>query len=323
MNTSMLDTPVVKQLNLDDVPKGTIARFWVQLIKNGLGEPVKVPVMIARGKSDGPVLGLTAAVHGNELNGLPIVQKVFQYVDISKLKGTLVGVPVVNIPGYLLNQRYFNDGIDLNRIMPGKEDGNMSEIYAHRFVNRIACNFEYLIDLHTASFGRINSYYIRADMDDPITAKMASLQNAEIIVNNTGPDTTLRGSMTELGIHAITVEAGNPHTFQKGMIRSAITGTLNVMRHLDMINEEIVVPDHPSVLCKKSYWIYTIGGGVLEIFPSVTEIVEAGDRIARVRNIFGDVTREYFAPETGIVIGKSVNPLNQTGSRILHLGILK
>lgn len=312
---------IVKDLVLDEAPRGQISRYWVHVVSSGMSQPVLVPVMVARGVKDGPVLGLTAAVHGNELNGLPVIQKVFHLMNVQELAGTLVGVPVVNIPGFLINQRYFNDGADLNRLMPGDAQGNISQVYAYRIIKKIIRPFEYLLDLHTASFGRINSYYIRADMNDPITARLATLQNAEIIVNNEGADGTLRSAASDMGVHAITVEAGDPHKFQKGMIRSAITGITNVMSHLKMVDDPIVAPDEPAVRCKRSYWIYTNAGGVLEVFPKITAHVQKDQRIALVRNIFGDVIREYFAPEDGIVVGKSINPVNQTGSRILHLGI--
>ena len=76
-----------------------------------------------------------------------------------------------------------------------------------------------------------------------------------------------------------------------------------------------------TILCSSSYWLYTDEGGILEVFPKIKSMVRKGDRIATVKTIFGKVIREYFAPEDGIVIGKSVSPINQTGSRILHLGL--
>ncbi len=313
--------PTIKELNLDHVPSGMLERFWVHVVSSGMSQPILVPVMVAKGVQQGPILGITAAVHGNELNGLPVIQKIFQMIDVNQLKGTLVGVPVVNIPGYLINQRYFNDGQDLNRLMPGNKEGNISEIYGFRIIKKIVRHFEYLIDLHTASFGRVNSYYIRADMNDPVTARMAELCNAEIIVNNTGGDGTLRSAASDLNIYAITVEAGDPHKFQKGMIRSAITGIMNILSKLEMVELPIVLPDEPAILCQKSYWKYTKVGGVLEVFPQVTDRVNEGQRIAIVRNIFGDIIAEYHAPENGIIVGKSINPINQTGSRIIHLGI--
>jgi len=314
---------VISDLEIEKVEKGTIKRFWLNLVTDGMGQPVQVPIIVARGLEGGKVLGLTAAVHGNELNGIPVIQRIFKEIDINQLKGTIVGVPVVNVPSLHRKKRRFIDGKDLNHIMPGKPNGTVSDVYAWRVMNRIVHQFDYLIDLHTASFGRINSYYVRADMTDLIVNKMALLQNAQIIVHNPPSDGTLRGAAAELEIPAITLEVGNPNTFQKGLIRDGLTGIHNVLGYLGMIDCEIEEAEESTVLCKKSYWIYTESGGILTVLPKVTEQVKKGDIIATMRNIFGDLLREYVAPEDGIVIGKSVSPINQTGGRILHLGILK
>jgi uncharacterized protein len=311
----------VKELDLAAAPAGQITRYWVHIVSTGMNQPVLVPVMIAKGLEPGPVLGLTAAIHGNELNGLPIIQQVFKGLDVHALRGTVVGVPVLNTPGFLLNQRYFNDAQDLNRIMPGNAMGNNGQVYAHRLIKKIIRHFEFLIDIHTASFGRVNSYYIRANMRIEQTARMAYLQNADIIVNNNGADGTLRSAAMAMDIPAITVEAGDPHKFQRGMIRSSITGIENVMADFGMIDQAIIEPDEPPVRCEHSYWLYTDAGGVLEVFPPITKHIAAGERIAVVRNVFGDKVKEYFAPQAGVVVGKSINPINQTGSRILHLGV--
>jgi len=312
----------IRELNLEETPRGAIRRFRLHLVTDGIGMPVYVPVMVARGKYDGKVLGLTAAVHGNELNGIPVIQRLFQEIEVEELRGAIVGVPVVNIPSLLRNTRHFIDGTDLNHIMPGREDGNVSEVYAHRIVHRIIHGFDYLVDLHTASFGRINSYYIRADMQDPIVREMAMLQNGQIIVHNPPSDGTLRGAANALGIRAITLEVGNPNLFQKRLIRSGLSGIHNLLVYLNMTNDELEQPEAPPVICERSYWLYTDTGGILRVLPSVTDQVEKGQLIATMRNVFGDLIREYHAPEDGIVIGKSVSPINQTGGRILHLGIV-
>ena len=238
------------------------------------------------------------------------------------IAGTLVGVPVVNVPALLNHERYFSDNEDINRIMPGREDGNQSQVYAYRIVNRIIANMEFLLDLHTASFGRVNSYYIRANMRSKMSKKLAQLQNADIILNNEGGDGTLRAAATDLGIHAITLEVGDPNKFQKGMIRSGLEGIFNVMSFLKMIDDEITVRKEEVVTCQKSYWIYADRGGVLEVYPDVTDMVKQGEEIAVIRNVFGEKIKSYVAPEDGIVIGKSTHPIGQTGSRILHLGIV-
>lgn len=317
------DIPSVLEFDIEDTPRQSIKHFWLNIISDGLGSPIAVPLIVARGKEDFPILGLTAAVHGNELNGIPVIQRLFNEIDVADLKGTIVGVPVVNIPSFIRKKRRFNDGVDLNHIMPGKENGNVSQVYGYRFIERVVKHFDYLLDLHTASFGRINSYYIRADMKHPITRKLALLQNAQIIVHNPPSDGTLRGAAESLDIPAITLEVGNPNTFQKKLIRSGVEGIHNVLSYFEMTEDEIEQPETEAVICKRSYWIYTDRGGLLTIPVNLTDQVKKGDLIASLRDVFGNLTREYFAPEDGIVIGKSVSPVNQSGGRILHLGILK
>ncbi|MCB0643596.1 MAG: succinylglutamate desuccinylase/aspartoacylase family protein [Phaeodactylibacter sp.] len=321
--SSQLDAgiQVIEQLDLAQIPSGTINKFYLHLVTDGVGQPVYVPIMVAKGVRPGKVLGVTAAVHGNELNGIPVIQRFFRQLNVADLEGIVVGVLIVNVPSLLRRTRRFIDGVDLNHIMPGRKDGAVSEIYAYRIVHRIIRQFDYLLDLHTASFGRVNSYYIRADLKDPVTRQMALLQNAQIAVNNFPSDGTLRGAAEEMGIHAITLEVGNPNTFQKGMIRDGLTGIHNLLGYLGMLDCPIEEPAEPAIICRTSYWIYSDEGGILNVLPQVTQMVEKGELIATIKNVFGDLIKEYFAPETGVVIGKEVNPINQTGGRILHLGI--
>ncbi|CAM1369544.1 succinylglutamate desuccinylase/aspartoacylase family protein [Tenacibaculum xiamenense] len=315
--------PIIKRIKLDSFDKCTLSYRWLHIVSNGIGQPIYIPVIIAKGAKEGPVLGLTAVVHGNELNGMPVIQKVFNSIKLEELSGTIVGVPVVNIPSILVNERRFVDGEDLNRIMPGNKDGNRSEVYANRIVDRILKNFDYLIDLHTASFGRINSYYIRADLSSKVAKQLALIQNPEIILNAPPKDGTLRGAAADLGIDAITVEVGDPDKFQKGMIYSGLSGVFNTLAFLKMYGHTIDEPEEEVVICKKSYWIYAHTGGILQVHCQLKQLLKQGELIATVRDVFGRVLKEYFAPEDGVVIGKSTNPVGQTGSRIIHLGIVK
>lgn len=311
----------IRHLDIGQAPKGTIKYFWLHIINNGIGEPVRIPVIVARGKKDGPTLGLTAAIHGNELNGIPVIQRLFRELDVEQLRGTVIGGLVMNVPGLLLEQRKFNDGTDLNRIAPGSKRGNLSEVYIYRVINKVLRPLNYLVDLHTASFGRVNSWYIRADMSTPATARMARLQNPDIILHNPPNDGTFRGAASDLGIHAITLELRDPHVFQAGVIEDALVGIRNILYDLDMLDGEILCPAVSTTLCERSYWIYTDEGGILEVLPKVRDMVKKDNPMAVVRNIFGKVSKTYLTPEDGIVIGKSISPINQTGSRILHLGI--
>lgn len=312
---------LIDELHIEEVPKGKISRYWIHLVTDGMGMPIYVPLLVARGHEEGPVVGLTAAVHGDELNGIPVIQRLFKEIDVHQLRGAIVGVPVVNIPSLHRKKRQFIDGTDLNHIMPGKKNGNSSQVYANRIFTSIVKSFNYLLDLHTARAGMVNSYYIRANMDDPVTREMALLQNAQIIVHNPPSDGTLRGAAAAIGIHAITLEVGDPNTFQKGLIRSSLTGAHNLLSHLGMTQSAVETPIKQAVICRQSYWIHADNGGILTVQPNLADYVEKGSSIAHLRNIFGDLVREYQAPESGYVIGKSVSPINLTGGRIIHLGV--
>lgn len=312
---------IVDRLELESLPPGTVTRFRVDMVRDGMGEMVRLPVVVVKGKRPGPKVGFTAAIHGNELNGVRVIQRLVPSIDPATLSGTVVAVPVVNVPGFLTQRREFNDNADLNRVMPGTPRGTMSQVYAHRFIDRVVRHFDYLIDLHTASFGRVNSLYVRSDLKNPITARMAYLEGPEIVVHNAGADGTLRSAAAAMGVHAITVEIGDPLRFQRERIRTSVQGSFNVLEHLDMVPERGPSLAVDPIVCGRSYWIYTDRGGLLDVFPEVCERVKAGQLIARVSDMYGDTVCEYEAPEDGIVVGKSVNPVNQAGSRILHLGI--
>lgn len=315
------DLPVVLKFNLEDTPRGTIRHYWLRIVSDGMGNPVLVPLMVARGVEDGPVLGLTAAIHGDELNGISVIQRLFADLEVETLRGTVVAIPVVNVPAFNRQQRFHTDGSDLNHLMPGKENGNASQVYAYRLVNRFLTSVDYLLDLHTASRGRVNSYYVRADMSMEITRKLALLQHPQLIVHNLPNDGTFRGTADALDIPAITLEVGNPGVYQKKMIRSGLVGVHNVLSYLKMTDDEILDQKDDTILCKKSYWIYTQSGGLLQVHVDLLERVKKGQLIATLRDVFGEVKEEYHALEKGVVIGKSTSPVNQSGGRILHLGI--
>ena len=316
--------PIVDSLELDGLEIGKLHRFRVVMTENATGNETLIPVMVMRGAAPGPVVGFTAAVHGNELNGIPVIHRLMQTLTTTGLvKGTVVAVPIVNIPGYLRQQREFEDGVDLNRVMPGDPEGNESQLYANRFVDRVLTKLDYLIDLHTASFGRVNSLYVRANMDNPRAADLARLINPQIIVHSPGGDGTVRAAAADRGIVAITVEVGDPQRFQSGMIRATRLGLQEVLEHLGLIGD-ISDPEPQDVVeCSRSFWMHTDRGGIMTIFPKIADRVERGERVAALDNVWGDRVRVYTAPMDAVVVGKATNPAARAGSRIVHLGIPK
>jgi predicted deacylase len=278
--------------------------------------------MVAKGQYDGPVVGIVCAIHGNELNGIPTIFRVFRQLDVSQMRGTLVAIPVLNPPGFDRHQRYISDGQDLNRLFPGNAHGNCGSQFVYAIRKKILCHFQYCIDLHTASFGRVNSLYVRCDMTNPVIKKMALLQNPQIIVHNSSPGGSLRGECMRAGVSCVTVEIGNPSAFQRSMQDRAFSGIENILSHLNVIDDIVDIPEHEPIICNSSHWLFSQHGGILEIRPKLCEWVRKGDTIAQIRNVFGDITNLFHAPCDGVIIGKNADPVCQSGDRLVHIGVV-
>lgn len=310
----------MRDFDLGKIPEREISFVKLNLLNQATG-PIELPLMVAKGHHDGPVFGITAAVHGNEVNGIPVIHELFKSLRLNRLHGTIVAALVVNVPGFINNQRSIHNGVDLNHVMPGIPNGNFHQIYAHRFTKQILEKLDYLIDLHTASFGRINSLYVRVNLDNREAAEIAALQNPQIILHNPAADYTVRGAAAELGIPAITIEIGDPSKFQYNFIKRTVVGIKSVMGHVGMTNYVPKSIVSTPIICERSYWVYTDNGGILRVLPGLCDRIEKKQLIAQLYNIFGEKSREYICPHPGVVIGKSINPVAETGARILHIGI--
>lgn len=317
-----MDTPVtrMRELDLESLARGEKHRVLLELMEDALGQGIDLPILVARGRREGPVFGLTAALHGNEINGLPVIHRIFESIELTQLRGTIVAVCVVNVPGFRLHQRVMDNGTDLNMIFPGRAKGNVPQVFAHRFMQRVVSKFDRLLDLHTASFGRVNSLYARVDMDDPTARRMAYLLRPEIILHNRASDRTLRGTATAANIPAVTIEIGDPQRFQPNFIRSTVQGTRRLLQEAKMLPKKKLALGPEPVICESSRWYYTDRGGLLIVEPDLRERVEKNQLLATLRNPFGDLVCEYKAPRDGIIIGKSVNPVGAAGARIAHIG---
>jgi len=310
-----------EQFKISSLKRGEIHRFQLHLSDNALGVPWRVPVIVIRGQDKGPIVGITAAVHGNELNGISTIFKLLDSVSPKDLKGTIVMVPICNVPGYLQNQRYFSDNADLNRIMPGKLSGGPSDIYAHYFCQKIIKQFDYLLDLHTASHGRVNSLYIRADIDNETVKNLAYLQNPQIIVKKYDEEGTLRAWSNEQGIPSITIEIGNPNAFQHDLIDETLDGILNTLRYLKMIKGRVRDFMGDATVCDHSYWLHSSKGGISDVTVALAETVKKGQVVAIVYDVFGQIKERIIADRDSIVIGKNVRPNCDAGTRLVHLGV--
>lgn len=144
--------------------------------------PIEVPVYVFHGKKAGPILFITAAIHGDEINGVEIMRRLHHAPQIKRLRGTLITIPVVNVYGFMLHSRYLPDRRDLNRQFPGSEHGSMASKLAYQIMTEIVEHSTHGIDLHTGAIHRSNYPQIRFNQQSVDSELMAEAFATPVIV---------------------------------------------------------------------------------------------------------------------------------------------
>jgi len=280
---------------------------------------VSLPVGVLHGTKPGPVIWLSATMHGDELNGVSIIRHLLHDIDPKRLSGTVLAVPIVNIFGLLQESRYLPDRRDLNRCFPGSRRGSSASQLAHLFLEKIVAHCEIGIDLHTGSGGRTNLPQIRCDLDDPQTFDLAMEFGAPLLLHSRLRDGSLRAAATELGKKVLLYEAGEANRFDAGPIEIGVNGILRVMEALGMIDRHVPKPPRAPWISRKSTWVRAARTGFCELTAQLGDQVRQGQQLAV---LFNALTREGIsvrAKTDGVVIGLLKTPLVHRGDAIVHV----
>jgi predicted deacylase len=305
------------------VAPGQSREIYLKVSESFLSSSIQIPIHVIRGHKPGPTAFVLAAVHGDEINGVDIVRRLIFDIDHEQLTGTLIAVPVVNIPGFLDRSRYLPYHRDLNRYFPGKPRGNNAERIAYRIFREIVQKCDFGIDLHTASGGRANLPHVRGDMSNPKVRKLARAFGSSIILNQTGQRGTLRREATESNVPTIIFEAGEINRFSPKISQLGLCGVLNVLCEMGMWpNSDRVKPPF-QVIVRTSDWIRAEKGGILDLDVRPGDLVYQDDLIGRILNPFGKTVTRVKSAHTGIVVGITKEPLTVPGTGIVHVAKLK
>lgn len=277
-------------------------------------------VHVIRGKQDGPRLFVSAAMHGDELLGIEIVRRLARHSALSRIRGSLLAVPIVNPYGVLAQSRYLPDRRDLNRSFPGSDTGSLAARLARLFMSEIVSNATHGIDLHTGAQHRFNLPQIRADFSDAENLRLARAFDVPVLLDSNIRDGSLRAVVSEWGLPMLLYEAGEALRYDEMSVRVGVRGVLGVMRELDMLpSARRSRKKRNPYVSKSSRWIRAPKGGVLlDIKPLGSDVVE-GDRLAKVADPYGESEEEIIAPFPGIVIGCTHLPLVHEGDAVLHV----
>lgn len=283
-------------------------------------DDLSIAVQAVRGKRTGPTLFISAAIHGDEINGVEIIRRLLQHKSLKSLHGTLLAIPIVNVYGFLNHTRYLPDGRDLNRSFPGSAKGSLTGRVAHTFVQEIVTKCTHGIDLHTGSRHRSNFPQIRADLDDTTAREMTEAFGVPLAINAKIRDGSLRACAGDFGIPVILYEAGEALRFEETCIRAGVKGIINVMRHIGMLpkSRSKRVPTSPTISDQTS-WVRAPESGILRTFVPLGGKVVEGQTIAMVADPLGTSETAITAPNAGVVIGRTNLPLVYEGDATFHI----
>ena len=303
-----------------EVPPGTAQRLSWSATELFEGVPVSTPVLVVNGARPGPTLCLTAAVHGDELNGIEIVRRVMHDIAPDNLSGAIIGVPIVNVQGFRRGSRYLPDRRDLNRYFPGNPNGSAAARIAHSFFTNVAAHCDALIDLHTGSLERANLPQIRADLRNPDVVTLAQGLGAMVILHSTPAVGTLRHAVTQAGIPAVTLEAGGPSQLELAEVKRGVKGVETLISSLGMLKKRRRWSD-PEPVYYRSSWVRANSGGILLADVRLGSSVKKGDLLGTITDPMSNAQRELRSPYAGRVIGMARNQVVMPGDAAFHVGI--
>lgn len=303
-----------------EVPPGTLRRVaWYPPDSfSGLSEPT--PILVAHGAKAGPVLCLTAAIHGDELNGIEMVRRVVYDLDPQELSGTLIGVPIVNLQGFRQGSRYLMDRRDLNRHFPGHRRGSAASRIAHSLFSQIIVHCNALVDLHTGSFHRTNLPQVRGDLRIDAVAHLTKGFGATSVLNGAGPTGSLRRAATDIGIPAVTLEAGEPLRFQPEEVDHGVRALRSLLNHLEMV-PRFRRWGEPQPVYYESQWVRANEGGILVSSVTLGAVVRKGQLLGTVTDPITNRRVDVRAPFDGRVLGMALNQSVIPGFAAYHIGI--
>lgn len=316
--------PVISALDVSDLPPASLSRFYFRVTDQATGLGWYVPVLVAKGARPGKRLLLTAAVHGDELNGIAVIQDLFKDLDPKQLSGVVIGVPGLNQPGLLQAARGFQPsegaGIsNLNRKMPGDVNSDdIADVYAGRlWTGLFIDNADLAVDLHTQSRGTLYPMYIFAQT--PAAKHMAEVIRPDVIKLDPGVNGAIENMLNAAGMTAVTLELGAPEVFDPVMIERALTGIKNLMIDQGMVVGQITKPGPNPYIGNLTTNVSAPRGGYARLKVKIGDKVKAGQVLATISNPFGQVTATVTAPLDGQVLSLATSPLHEIGAMLVRL----
>lgn len=283
--------------------------------------PVKIPVIIERSMHPGPTVLITAALHGDEINGVEIVRQLLSRKLNKPKRGTIICIPILNVFGFLQSNRYFPDGRDLNRVFPGTKSGSLASRVAYHFSKEILPHADLCLDFHTGSASRFNAPQIRIKPDDDNLLAYARIFNAPFTVYSKIIDKSYRKTCDNRGIPYLLFEGGKSLENNKTIAKEGVEGIIRILEHLDMLSQKKVpaAVHTQTIIIKKAKWVRAHRSGLLHVRVECNTLVNKGDLLATITDPYGKMKIRVSAPNDGYIINVNQSPIVNQGDAIFHL----
>jgi predicted deacylase len=304
----------------EEIAPGSRADLRIPVAPRTTQSEVYLPARVIHGRRPGPRLFVCAAIHGDEINGVEIIRRLLRRPVLSRLRGALLAVPIVNVYGFVGHARNLPDRRDLNRSFPGSAHGSMASRLAHRFVSEVVEKSSHGIDLHTGAIHRANLPQIRACLDDDETQRLARAFGAPVVLDADVRDGSLRQEVLERDIPMLVYEGGEALRFDEMAIRAGVAGVLSVMRALGMLPASRAERSaREPFVARSSHWVRAPESGILRTRAALGARVKEGDLLGVISDPLGDEETPVPAPYSGVVIGRSNLPLVHAGDALFHV----
>ncbi|HZJ36319.1 MAG TPA: succinylglutamate desuccinylase/aspartoacylase family protein [Gillisia sp.] len=284
---------------------------------------VEVPVIIERSLKPGPIVLITAGIHGDELNGVEIVRQIISKNINKPVKGTIICIPIVNVFGFLNLSRAFPDGRDLNRVFPGTKNGSLASRFAYQFVNKILPVADFCLDYHTGGAMRFNVAQLRVVKGDEKSLKFAEIFNAPFTIHSKTISKSYRETCQKLGKMVLLFEGGKSMDSNKEIAKHGVDGAMRVLNHLGMLKPRFIMPEITvkSIVIENSSWMRAKYSGLLHIKVTCGKYVEKGEYIATITDPYGKFRHKVVSSHSGHIINVNESPIVYQGDAIFHISI--
>lgn len=280
-----------------------------------------LPVHVVHGRKPGPVLFVSAALHGDELTGVAVIHRLMQQRLLDRIRGTLLAVPVVNVYGFIHQSRYLPDRRDLNRSFPGSERGSLAARLADLFMEQIVSRASHGIDLHSGAIHRVNLPHVRANLEQPEARRLAMAFGAPVVLHSHLRDGSLREAVAQTDTPVLLYEAGEALRVDERSVRIGMRGIINVMRAISMLARSRTKPTESRrpYLSRSSSWVRAPMSGMMFLTTPLGAWVEEGESLGEIVDPFGSGRMPIAAPCSGVVIGRTQIPLTNEGDAMVHI----